>query len=111
MPVPAALAAGTASPGPAPQPTIRLQAPDPPPARPARLVLASPEALGVSAPRLNETRTPELDWNSVSGGSRVTFVLPMAAQRIHEIEATADTEAAAVTAALEHAEAWAAARK
>jgi hypothetical protein len=129
MPVPAALASGAVTPAAAPKPTIRLQAPDPPPARPARLTLASPEALGVRASGGNLTAAPALDWNRiharlaslgalgfhldrlVSGGSRVTFMLPMPAQRIHQIEVTADTEAAAVTSALEHAEAWVAAQK
>jgi hypothetical protein len=130
MPVPAALAAGTTNPTNPPRPTIRLQAPDTPAARPfAPLVLPSPEALGIRVSNPVPVAVPSLDWNTVharlqrlgalgfhldrlaQGGVRVTFMLPAGGQSAHQIEVVADTEAAAVGAALEHAEAWSSGQK
>jgi hypothetical protein len=122
MPVNAALA--TASPSAAPRPTIRLQAADTllKPA-PTPLLLPSPESLGVRPLSAGEVVPQALDWNNVharlgrlgalgfhmdrlsEGGVRVTFMLPDANnQRARQIEVVADSEAAAVNAALEHAE-------
>jgi hypothetical protein len=130
MPVPAALAGGPANAAAAtPRPTIRLQAPETNLAPPARLALPSPEALGIATSQPVPAAAPPLDWNMAharmqrlgalgfrvdrlaQGQVRVTLTLPAADQRAHQIEVVADTEAAAVTAALETAEAKAAPRK
>jgi hypothetical protein len=129
MPVPAAMAAGIATPNSAPRPTIRLQAPDTLLVRPPTpVVLAAPEALGIRA----STPLPAaatLDWNNAharlqrlgalgfhldrlaQGNVCVTFTLPAGDRRAHQIEVVADSEAAAVNAALDSAEAWASGRK
>jgi hypothetical protein len=129
MPVPAALAAATGGSNTAPRPTIRLQAPDVPPVRPSRQALPSPEALGVSVAKSLPASAPPLDWNLAHarlerlgalgfhlehlapGKVRATFMLPAGEHRAHQVEVVADNEAAAVSAALDNAEAWAAARK
>jgi hypothetical protein len=92
------------------KPKVRAQAPDTPP----RIVLPSPEALGIQVVAAKVT----MDWNQVharleqlgvvnlhrdhlpQGGFRVTLAL--AGQ---QVEGTGTTEAAAMTAALERAEA------
>ena len=117
MPVPAAMAAGTISPSTAPRPTIRLQAPDVVLVRPpAPVTLASPQSLGIKA----ATPAPaaaSVDWNDAharlqrlgalgfhmdqlpAGKVRVMFMLPAGAQRAHQIEVVAVSEAAAMNAA------------
>ena len=128
MPVIASLATGTANPASAPRPKIRLQAPEMPRTQLAPLVLPTPEALGVRSYAPVPAAPPGLDWNSAHArldrlgavgfhlvrqpqGIQVTFMLPDGNQRAHQIEVVADTEAAAVHAALENAESWALARK
>lgn len=127
MPVLASMVAGEA-----PKPKVRMQAPDTPPTKAAKLVLPTPEELGVvAAPRAPAAATPTetqaaVDWNDaharlrrlgalrfdlerVSNGHRVTFLLPTdRSDRTHQIEVAAATEAQAVQTALEQAEAWAA---
>jgi hypothetical protein len=121
MPVTAALATG--SPNAAPRPTIRLQAPDTLLGAPkAPLILPSPAALGIQQADHAPSAAQTVDWNHVharlgrlgalgfhmdrlpQGGVRVTFMLPAGDQRARQIEVVADSEAAAVNAALEHAE-------
>ena len=121
MPVNAAMAAVAPSQPAAPRPTIRLQSPEivlPKPA--ARVTLPSPEALGIQAPK---AAVANVDWNAIHErlqragalsmhtdrlpqGFRVTLLLP-AGQQTQHIEAVAETEGAAVMAAVENAEAWA----
>src|SRR5438132_557177 len=123
MPVNAAMAAVAPSQPAAPRPTIRLQAPEtllPKPVAP--LSLPSPEALGIQASKAAPAAT--IDWNIVHArlqrlgalgihmdrlpqGVRVTLHLPAGQQQTQHIEAVADSEAAAVHAAVENAEAWA----
>ncbi len=94
----------------------------------ARFMLPSPEALGVttslSSP-VQAAATAPLDWNVIqgrmdrlgvlryqkdrlpAGGMRVLLLLPTAdATKAQPVEAQADTEAAAVTLALNAAESW-----
>ncbi len=98
-----------------PRPIVRAVAEDSPPPPPARLVLPSPEALGI--PPVAAPAPVAVDWNQVharfeqlgvvklqrdrlpQGGYRVTLALPA-----HQVEATADTEAAAVLLAVQRAE-------
>jgi hypothetical protein len=105
------------------RPIVRGAMPDAPPAPPPpapRVVLPSPEALGIkisSATPAAGTAPTAVDWNQVharmeklgvvhlqrdclaQGGVRVILSLPS-----HSAEATGDTEAAAVLLALERAE-------
>ena len=133
MPVMAALANGNANRSPVSRPTIRMQAPDSllsqPAPRPTPFVLPSPEALGIRAGSAAAPVPPTIDWNAAharlqrlgalgfhmvhlpQGSVRVTFLLPEDVSRAHQIEVVAETETAAVTAALDSAEAWALARK
>jgi hypothetical protein len=133
MPVMAALAKGPAKSSAAPRPTIRMQAPDtllPKPASSAApLLLPNPEALGIHAGKSLVSTTDTLDWNSAharlqrlgalgfhmihlpNGSIRVTFLLPEAVDRSHEIEVVAGSETAAVNAALANAESWAVAKR
>ncbi len=133
MPVMAALANGPGNPSTAPRPIVRMQAPDSLPARPAApaapLVLPSPEALGIRVGSAAPAAPIVIDWNSAHarlqrlgalgfhmvhlsrGSVKVTFMLPETGGRAHEIEVEADSETAAVTAALENAESWAVARR
>ncbi len=131
MPVLANMATGNANTRNGPRPKIRLQAPDmPKTALAARLVLPSPEDLGVGVPRPtpSQVQAPanapaQMDWNVAharlnrlgalafhlerltQGGCRVTFLLPSSqAQQTHHVEVVADTEAVAVTTALDQAE-------
>lgn len=128
MPVTATMAAGNTL----PPAKVRMQAPDPVPTAAARLVLPSPENLGIrtlSPPPATQpaptqsTPAQTIDWNAVharlgrlgalafhldrmEGACRVTFLLPTGQeQRLRQVEAIAGTEAGAVQAALEQAEA------
>ncbi|HWY88320.1 MAG TPA: hypothetical protein VNX28_16530 [Gemmataceae bacterium] len=130
MPVAAAMAAGVTNPSAAPRPTIRLQAPDTLLVRPpVPVVLASPEALGIRLSPPEPAAVAPLDWNNAharlqrlgalgfhldrlaQGDVRVTFMLSDGDRRAHQIEVVAGSESAAVTAALENAEAWASGQK
>jgi hypothetical protein len=111
LPPPPALAAAQA------KPIVRGAMPDSPaaPPPPTRIVLPSPEALGIKIGPATPPAAP--DWNHVharleklgtvnyqrdrlsQGGYRVILSLPA-----HRVEATGDTEAAAVLLALERAE-------
>lgn len=121
-----------------PPPKIRMQAPDAPKPAPARLVLPAPEKLGIHAadmlpnaasPPIRVAEPESMDWNHAharlqrlgalafhldrltQGGFRVTFYLPgQQGQSTQLVEAVAETEAAAVAAALERAEAFRAIR-
>ncbi len=111
----------------APRPKIRLQAPDPPK---SPLVMPRPEELGLnpSAGALASHGTPaaaptaEVDWNElrsrlhrmgavgfhldqVQGQWRATFLVPTGPESSQLVEANAASDAAAVTRALERAEA------
>ena len=131
MPVNAAMAAASAE----PKPKVRLQSADPtPPVQVARLVLPSPEELGLSSarPAGQATAPPDapaqsaVDWNDAharlrrlnavgfhldrlsEGGCRVTFQLPtQQPQRTHVVESIGRTDAEAVHLALQQAEQWA----
>jgi hypothetical protein len=95
---------------------------------PAKFVLPSPEALGVTA-NLNlpqpAAATTRVDWNQIqsrmeqlkvlryekdcvpAGGVRVSMLLPTSdPMRGQPVEARAETEAAAIVMALDAAEAW-----
>jgi hypothetical protein len=140
MPVTASLATGTVKPNPPPRPTIRLQAPDALEIRPAApFVLPSPQALGIRpaapAPDAAPSRAastvavPALDWNDAharlqrlgasgfhlvrlrDGTFQAICMLPTSDQRLHQTEAVAGSEAAAVQAMLADAESWALTRK
>jgi hypothetical protein len=102
--------------------------PQTPAPQPTRLTLPSPEQLGVSgtgpAPVTSPATALRVDWNDLRArlerlgalglhldklaiGYRVAFLLPTnQPDRAHHIEATADTEAAAIRLALQRAEAW-----
>lgn len=101
------------------KPKVRAQAPDPVPPAP-HIVLPSPEALGIQvAPTAPKTA---VDWNQIhvrleqlgivnlrrdrlpQGGFRVVLALPG-----QQVEGTGATEAAAMTVALQRAEACVAA--
>jgi hypothetical protein len=111
---------------------VRGVAPDPVPAplppAPPRFVLPSPESLGIATsvpvPAPSAAAAP-IDWNQAharmeklgvlryeksslpAGGVRVVLLLPMAdPTRGQPVEAVATSEAAAIAAALERAEAW-----
>ncbi|MBI3409966.1 MAG: hypothetical protein HY040_16625 [Planctomycetes bacterium] len=126
MPVNGAMAAG--NPTRVAPPKIRMQAPEPT-STSARLVLPSPEELGVAvqvpAQIPPHAARPSLDWNRAhtrlqelgavgfhldrlpQGSCRVTFLLPTSQpQRTHHVEAEAANEADAVRNALEQAETW-----
>jgi len=99
-----------------PRPKVRAVPADDPP---ARVVLPSPEALGIRT-----ATAPGIDWNVTharldrlqavrfqsdrlpQGGYRVTFILPAGTQS-QPVEAVGETEAAAVQLALARAEAQA----
>ncbi|MCI0377730.1 MAG: hypothetical protein L0215_09000 [Gemmataceae bacterium] len=102
---------------------IRMQAPDAPKPAPTRLVLPSPEQLGIQSAVLPASVPAQLDWNQAharlqqlgalgfhldrlpQGGFRATFYLPSPQRQSTQlVEAVAQTEAAAVAAALERAE-------
>jgi hypothetical protein len=119
--------AAVAQPTVAPRPKVRAVSADPTPGVPPRLALPNPEDLGIrlaSAPVLPAAAPMAVDWNQVharldrlgvvnfrrdrlpQGGFRVTFTLPGAAALPGgQVEATGDTEASAVLAALQRAEA------
>ncbi len=96
------------------KPKVRAQAPDEPPP-PPRIVLPSPEALGIQVTATASTLP--VDWNRIharldrlgianlqrdrlpEGGFRVVLALPG-----RQVEGTGTTEAAAMIAALERAE-------
>jgi hypothetical protein len=126
--------ARAASPDPTPPVPPPLPAPPPaaPPA-PTRVVLPSPEELGIKvgvpAPAPAAV-VAALDWNQIharleqlgvihfqrdrlpQGGFRVTCSLPTGTPaQAHQVEAVAATESAAVLDALQRAEAWSTARK
>ena len=104
--------------------TVRGQAPDEvSDLHPVQLVLPSPEKLGIALPRSAEAA---IDWaaahrrldqlgatcfhleRSTTGGCKVTCMLPAAQPgRSRQIEAQGRTQAEAVRAALDQAEAWA----
>ncbi len=111
MPPPAALARGEVP------PKVRMHAPEEPPA--PRLTLPPPEHFGIFP---GSTSAPlPLDWNAAKqridrlgtqgfhcdklpqGSVRVTLLVP-SGQGIHQVEAEAATETAAVLGALERAE-------
>lgn len=121
-PTSAGLATGSI-PAPA-APKFRAQAPDPMPMPPARLVLPTPESLGIGARNpaaVTSQAAVSLDWNQthqrlkdlgavgfhldrVGAQVRVTFWLPTAEPgRTQLVESTAVSEAEAVNAALHQA--------
>jgi hypothetical protein len=95
---------------------------------PAKFVLPSPEALGVTVnlnPRPSAAPNTPVDWNQIQarmerlgvlryekdrqqvGGVRVTMLLPTSdPTRGQPVEAQAETEAVAIVMALDAAEAW-----
>lgn len=109
---------------PAPRPIIRAQSEDPAPvARPAPLVLPSPEELGVG--RIRPSAGADADWSAAyrrlhdlgavcfqlekldQGGCRCTCLLPTThPDRRHRVETRGTSEAAAVRLALERVEQW-----
>jgi hypothetical protein len=115
-----------------PKPTVRGVAPDSAPlkqtAEQVRLLLPDPEALGIKVVANAPPPQPAaaVDWNAVharldrlgivnyqrdrlpQGGFRVAFAL--GAPQAHQVEATGDSEAAAVLQALARAEALVAQR-
>lgn len=124
QPVLAAQAGGSPPKAPQPQPIIRMQGPDPEAAAPpARLVMPSPEELGLALPVGPAPTTKEIDLNSAytrlrqlgaiglhldrltQGGYRATFVLS-ASEGPRQVNADGATEGAALAAALERAEAF-----
>lgn len=143
-PTTAGLAIGTPMPSALPPPSkIRLHR-DPPESPPTRLLLPSPEELGVGAtvrsavpvshgapfPPAAPVRPVLIDWNLThqrlkdmgavgfhldrvaEGQVRATFWLPTADRdRTHLVEATAVSEAEAVTLALTHADTFRLARR
>jgi hypothetical protein len=116
------------------RPVVRLQAPEElmPPPPPKRLVLPSPEQLGVAGagPASAVTAShPDVDWNVTrdrlhglgaigfhlaklpEGAFRVAFLLPTTHPgRLHQIEAEAPSEGTAVCRALDLADQWTRAR-
>jgi hypothetical protein len=112
------------------RPLVRLQSPEElmPTAPPKRLVLPSPEQLGVvGAGAVPGATTPylDVDWNVTrdrlhglgavgfhlaklpEGAFRVAFLLPTTQPGwLHQIEAEAETEGTAVCRALELADQW-----
>jgi hypothetical protein len=111
------------------QPTIRAQSADAPAAAPPRLVLPTPEALGLVSNRESAVRPAStLDWNDARvrlrrvgavgfhldeiapGRWRATLLLPQNDQPARHIEASADSDSAALAGVLERAEALAALR-
>src|SRR5262245_1936734 len=109
------------------QPTFRAQAPDPP--APA-LVLPTPEALGLVSGNASTIQpATAFDWNDArtrlrrigavgfhldevaAGQWRATLLLPVGEQQTRHVEASAGSDAAAVAAALQQAEALAATRR
>jgi hypothetical protein len=134
MPVNAAMASASAD----PKPKIRLQSAEPtPPVQSARLVMPSPEALGLARGPQAGAAAPvdvspaaappaAVDWNDAharlrrlgalgfhldrlpEGGCRVSFHLPTnQPQRTRVVESVGRTEAEAVHLALQQAEQWA----
>jgi hypothetical protein len=138
MPVLATMAAGDGR-----KPKVRMQSADEPVAGPSaspvagearRLVLPSPEALGIglatkSTPSAETDSSAAVDWNDAHArlkrlgaigfhlerdpqGHRVTFLLPAGQEkRTQHIEVVAASEALALATALERAEAWAEQRR
>ncbi len=110
------------------KPKVRAQAPDATPPNPPQISLPSPEALGIqvtaAAPRATAP-APAVDWNQIharleqlgivnlhrdrlpQGGFRVTLALPGQ----QPVEGIGATEAAAMMAALQRAQAVVAARR
>jgi hypothetical protein len=139
MPVIASLAAESVKPNPVPRPTIRLQAPDDLAIRRTAFVLPSPQALGIRPPvpapsavppaASSTASAPTLDWNDAharlqrlgargfhltqlqEGSCQALCLLPTSDQRLHQIEAVAGSEAAAVQALLAAAESWVSTQK
>jgi hypothetical protein len=112
------------------RPKVRAVSDDspPPPVR-ARVILPSPESLGIKfATPSSVASAAAVDWNLVharlehlgvvnfqrnrlpQGGFRVVVSLPTT-QLPHDVEASGDTEAAAVLLALHRAESWVASQR
>jgi hypothetical protein len=113
VPPPPMLAAGNL------KPKVRAQAPDAPPPAPPRIVLPSPEALGIQVAAA-PTATA-VDWNRIHGRLDQLGIVNLRRDRLAQggyhvllelpgrrVEGTGATEAAAMVAALERAESAAA---
>ncbi|MCS7046289.1 MAG: hypothetical protein NZO58_08025 [Gemmataceae bacterium] len=105
------------------RPLVRGQAPEP---SPVVLDLPSPEQLGIviSAPMATPGAQTDLDWNVVQQRLRrlgavefhlvriapeqwrATFLLPINGGKVRLVESKGVSDAAAVAAALDQAEAW-----
>jgi hypothetical protein len=107
----------------------QAETPPAPPPRPAPLTLPSPQQLGLTQAPATTAPAEQLDGNATvqqvhrlgatgfhvaqlpGGRCQVSLQLPAGQDHSEHVEATADSEAAAVRLALARAEQWASARR